>query len=70
MPELCGLCIKKKTKKTLHVCFCQDAPHLAIDDKLKDILKATAGESLQYVVIEGNEKEADVRFFRFERKKT
>lgn len=41
--------------KTLHVCFCQDAPHLTIDDKLKGILKATAGGSLQYVVIEGKE---------------
>lgn len=48
--------------KTLHVCFCQDAPHLTIDDKLKGILKATAGGSLQYVVIEGKENEAHVRF--------
>lgn len=46
--------------KTLHVCFCQDAPHLTIDDKLKGILRATAGGSLQYVVIEGKEKEACV----------
>lgn len=55
--EICPLYIK-----TLHVCFCQDAPHLTIDDKLKDILKATAGGRLQYVVIEGIEKETHVRF--------
>lgn len=62
MRERCGL-----YKKTLNVFFCQDAPHLTIDDKLKAILKATAGGSLQYVVIEGKEKEADIRFFQLER---
>lgn len=40
---------------TTHV-FCQDAPHLTIDDKLKDILKATTEGRLQYVVIEGEEE--------------
>lgn len=62
MRERCALHIK-----TLNVFFCQDAPHLTIDDKLKAILKATAGGSLQYVVIEGKEKEADIRFFQLER---
>lgn len=32
----------------------QIAPHLPIDGKLKDILKATPGACLTYAVIEGN----------------
>lgn len=33
----------------------QNAPHLPIDGKLKDILKATPGACLTYAVIEGNQ---------------
>lgn len=32
----------------------QSAPHLPIDGRLKDILKATPGACLTYAVIEGN----------------
>lgn len=49
--EHCRLYVKK-----LHVCFCQAAQHLTIDDKLKDILKGTAGGSLMYVVVEGKQE--------------
>lgn len=34
------------------VCF-QSAPHVTIDEKLRNLLKATPGEVLQYAVIEG-----------------
>lgn len=51
----------------LSVLFFQDAPHLTIDVKLKHILKSTTGGSLQYVVIEGNGEEADVRCYQLER---
>lgn len=38
----------------------QNAPHLPIDGKLKDILKATPGACLTYAVIEGNQAFTDL----------
>lgn len=37
----------------MYIWFRQDAPHLPIDGKLKEVLKATPGACLEYVVIEG-----------------
>ncbi|XP_068424805.1 mitochondrial ubiquitin ligase activator of nfkb 1-A [Clinocottus analis] len=50
---LSGVCyyLYRKSRRTLDKL--DDAPHFAIDGKLKDILKVTPGACLQYVVIEG-----------------
>ncbi|KAG7258357.1 hypothetical protein CRUP_022099 [Coryphaenoides rupestris] len=44
-------CVYRKKKKTVDKL--KDAPQLALDGKLRDLLNVTPGKCLQYVVIEG-----------------
>uniref|UniRef100_A0A3Q3JYA7 RING-type E3 ubiquitin transferase n=2 Tax=Monopterus albus TaxID=43700 RepID=A0A3Q3JYA7_MONAL len=48
-----GICYYLYRKRRITVEKLDDAPHLAIDGCLKDILKVTPGACLQYAVIEG-----------------
>ncbi|KAM7400745.1 hypothetical protein PAMA_005098 [Pampus argenteus] len=50
---LSGICyyLYRKSRKTVDKL--DDAPHLKIDEKLKDVLRVTPGVCLQYAVIEG-----------------
>ncbi|XP_068196938.1 mitochondrial ubiquitin ligase activator of nfkb 1-A [Antennarius striatus] len=48
-----GICYYLYVKSRAAVNHLNDAPRFSIDGKLKDILKVTSGERLQYVVIEG-----------------
>ncbi|KAF7662714.1 hypothetical protein LDENG_00227590 [Lucifuga dentata] len=48
-----GICYYVYKKKQRTIDKLNDAPHLSLDGKLKDILNVTPGKCLQYAVIEG-----------------
>lgn len=53
-------CLGRHCKNDKKFLLLQNAPHLPIDGQLKDILKATPGACLTYVVIEGNQVFTDL----------